>query len=122
MAEIVEKIHVTELFAMFMQDVSSNTQPPGLFNPEPYRFWIDPLLCPVEREMDGIPLSDTKEGKKISLQKISDVYRSATHVVVLDASISVYNAETMDPAEVLLRIFGSSAWMRRLWTLQGPYP
>lgn len=73
-----------------------------------YRVWIDPLLCPIEAE-----------GKKLSLQRIPDVYRNATHVLVLDASLMEYSAEDLPPEEILLRIFSSSAWMRRLWTLQG---
>jgi len=102
-----------------MQALESNTVPEDLDNAQPYRFWIDPLLCPVEREMEGVPLSTMEEGKKISLQKISDVYSNATHVIVLDASLLGYNARAMHPAEVVLRIVGSSPWMRRLWTLQG---
>ncbi|KAH8886997.1 hypothetical protein GQ53DRAFT_330311 [Thozetella sp. PMI_491] len=72
-----------------------------------YRIWIDPLLCPVELE-----------GKKIALQRIPDVYRDAKHVLVLDASIMRYRAKELSTAEVLLRMFSCSAWMRRLWTLQ----
>lgn len=73
-----------------------------------YRVWIDPLLCPIEAE-----------GKKLALQRIPDVYRNATHVLVLDASLMQYSVGDLSPEEVLLRIFNSSAWMRRLWTLQG---
>lgn len=73
-----------------------------------YRVWIDPLLCPIEAV-----------GKKLSLQRIPDVYRNATHVLVLDSSLMVYSAEDLSPEEILVRIFSSSAWMRRLWTLQG---
>ncbi|CAK7226462.1 hypothetical protein SBRCBS47491_006240 [Sporothrix bragantina] len=76
-------------------------------NSSTYRLWIDPLLCPMEAE-----------GKNISLQRISDVYRNAAHVLVLDASLMHYLANKLPPEELLLRIFSSSAWMRRLWTLQ----
>ncbi|CAK7206491.1 hypothetical protein SEUCBS139899_009287 [Sporothrix eucalyptigena] len=72
-----------------------------------YRIWIDPLLCPME-----------PAGKNISLQRISDVYRNAAHVLVLDASLMHYTSAILSPEEILLRIFSSSAWMRRLWTLQ----
>lgn len=73
-----------------------------------YRFWIDPLLCPIE-----------KAGNAISLGRIKDVYHNAKHVLVLDASIMRYRFEGLGAAEALLRMFATSAWMRRLWTLQG---
>lgn len=73
-----------------------------------YKFWIDTLCCPVEIN-----------GKKIALERIRDVYRTAAHVLVLDSTLSCYRAADMSSMELLLRIFGSSAWMRRLWTLQG---
>jgi hypothetical protein len=73
-----------------------------------YRFWLDTLLCPVERV-----------GNAISLARIKDVYRNAKHVLVLDASIMRHRFESLSAAEALLRIFATSAWMRRLWTLQG---
>ncbi len=57
------------MVSKIVQAVSSNRQSENLQIAEPYRIWIDPLLCPVEREMDGIFLSDMKEGKKVSLQK-----------------------------------------------------
>ncbi|AEO64793.1 uncharacterized protein THITE_2086288 [Thermothielavioides terrestris NRRL 8126] len=72
-----------------------------------YRFWLDTLLCPVERV-----------GNAISLARIKDVYRNAKHVLVLDASIMRHRFESLSAAEALLRIFATSAWMRRLWTLQ----
>jgi Heterokaryon incompatibility protein (HET) len=72
-----------------------------------YLFWIDTLCCPVE-----------KKAKKVALERIADVYRNATYVLVLDASLSPYPSKGVHCAELLLRISGS-AWMRRLWTLQG---
>ncbi|KAH7303243.1 hypothetical protein B0I35DRAFT_485367 [Stachybotrys elegans] len=71
-----------------------------------YRLWIDTLCCPVEYS-----------GKMIALGRIVQVYRDATHVLVLDSSISSYSAHS-NPAELLLRAFCTSLWMRRLWTLQ----
>jgi hypothetical protein len=92
-----------------------------------YRFWIDPLLCPLAKARhEG--LGEEEKQKEIeemqavhdtSLARMKDVYTKATHVLVLDASLSVRPAQEADPIEVLLRIFGSSPWMRRLWTLQG---
>jgi hypothetical protein len=75
-----------------------------------YRLWIDTLCCPVERS-----------GKMISLERIALVYRNATHVLVLDSSISGYSTEAASPTELLVRAFCTSSWMRRLWTLQGKF-
>ncbi|KAJ9155246.1 HET domain protein [Pleurostoma richardsiae] len=74
---------------------------------EAYRIWIDPLCCPVEVST-----------KRIALSRIADVYRKATHILVLDKSISSFASKGKHPAELLLRAIGCSAWMRRLWTLQ----
>jgi hypothetical protein len=76
-----------------------------------YRLWIDTLCCPVELS-----------GKLISLERIADVYRNATHVLVLDSSLTSFTTTDKHPAELMLRIFATSAWMRRLWTLQGMLP
>ncbi|POR38277.1 Uncharacterized protein TPAR_01537 [Tolypocladium paradoxum] len=76
----------------------------------PYRIWVDTLCCPV-----GL------EGKLVALQRIADVYRQATHVLVLDSSLAAFKSEGTHPAELLLRTFGASPWMRRLWTLQGRF-
>jgi hypothetical protein len=74
----------------------------------PYRFWIDTLCCPVE-----------KSSNKIALKRITDVYTNAAHVLVLDASLTHCISVNIDPAELMLRALGASAWMRRLWTFQG---
>ena len=76
-----------------------------------YWFWIDTLCCPI----------DLHE-KNIALERIDRVYREATHVLVIDESISHFVSEGEGPekaAENCLRIVGSATWMRRLWTLQG---
>jgi hypothetical protein len=75
------------------------------------RVWIDPLLCPTDQET-----------KQIALERISDVYRNATSVLVIDASLLQHRAAQLPAAELLLRIYAGSAWMRRLWTLQGKDP
>lgn len=54
----------------------------------------------------------------MALQRIADVYRNATHVLVLDSALTQFEAEGRHPAELLLRVFACSPWMRRLWTLQ----
>ncbi|OAA70034.1 HET domain protein [Akanthomyces lecanii RCEF 1005] len=71
-----------------------------------FLFWIDTLCCPVENTL-----------KTIALERIADVYCNAAHVLVLDWSLAQFSANT-HPAELLLRTFGASRWMRRLWTLQ----
>lgn len=72
-----------------------------------YRVWVDPLCCPVDWD-----------GKKISLERIADVYRNSTHTLVLDATLSAMSSEGVHAAELLLRILSFSPWMRRLWTFQ----
>src|SRR3569833_1847056 len=89
------------------------------FASEPYHIWNDPLLCPVEKPWKSISAIDMKYGKKISLQRIIDVYRHTAHVLVLDASLFSLKSQSMDRIEVILRAFACSDWMRRLWTLQG---
>ncbi len=73
-----------------------------------YRVWVDTICCPVELT-----------GKAIALERIADVYQKSTHVLILDSSLTNMNTTTCDLAERLLRTFSCSAWMRRLWTLQG---
>ncbi|KAM7206077.1 hypothetical protein V8F20_002859 [Naviculisporaceae sp. PSN 640] len=75
-----------------------------------YRLWIDTLCCPVSG------LHPTTNG--ISLTRMKSVYEQAAHVLVLDAALSVHEAARLTPADILLRCFASSIWMRRLWTLQ----
>lgn len=71
-----------------------------------YLIWVDTLCCPVDKTMKGL-----------ALQRIANVYADAAHVLVLDRNLTHYKANT-HPAELLLRIFAASPWMRRLWTLQ----
>lgn len=75
---------------------------------EPPRLWLDTLCCPVEME-----------SKMICLERIADVYRKAHHVLVLDTTLTAFKYKGTSPAELLVRAFGCSPWMRRLWTLQG---
>lgn len=69
-------------------------------------FWIDTLCCPIEESL-----------KAVALQRIADVYLNAAHVLVLDRGLMQYKAKS-HPAELLLRTFAASRWMKRLWTLQ----
>lgn len=69
--------------------------------------WCDTLCCPV----------DPGEAKNMALTHMKKVYMEATRVLVLDASLQMYDLKTMDTVEACIRIL-SSGWMRRLWTLQ----
>lgn len=70
-------------------------------------FWCDTLCCPVA----------SGEGKNRVLAQMKNIYEQATCVLVLDASIRVYDSQAMGPEETCARIL-ASGWMRRLWTLQ----
>ena len=70
-------------------------------------FWCDTLCCPV------VPA----EAKNKVLAQMKDIYERATCVLVLDASIRLYESEGMSAEEVCARIL-VSGWIRRLWTLQ----
>ncbi|MCJ1267073.1 hypothetical protein MMC22_006958 [Lobaria immixta] len=69
--------------------------------------WFDTLCCPIK------PV----EAKRMALAQMKRTYQQANHVLVLDASLQIYNLESLDPVEACARIF-TSGWMRRLWTLQ----
>lgn len=53
----------------------------------------------------------------MALEKIRAVYELAKRVLVLDAGLMCIEARSVDITEGSARIF-TSAWMRRLWTLQ----
>ena len=69
--------------------------------------WLDTLCCPVRPE----------EAKILSIQKMADVYRNASHVLVLDRTLQQHNIRELEAIEAMARIY-TSAWMSRLWTLQ----
>jgi len=73
--------------------------------------WLDTLCCPIQ----------PYEAKKRSIELIREVYRNATHVLVLDASLRLHSTAGRHCTELLVRIF-NSGWIRRLWTLQGSMP
>jgi len=94
-----------------------------------------PMICPnrwsnkylSENKLKGNEAPSVREtmlsngwcpwvAKNTALQKIRDVYQSARHVLVLDASLEAYKVEEMTIVEKLARIYTSS-WLRRLWTL-----
>lgn len=94
---------VANSIAQLSQDLNGeNSEPPK------YRVWVDTICCPVELE-----------GKAIALDRITSVYENSTHVLVLDSSLTCLDTRTCEKAELLLKTFSCSPWMRRLWTLQG---
>ncbi|KAK5989645.1 hypothetical protein PT974_07900 [Cladobotryum mycophilum] len=92
--------------ARLIASLQDETEPQREENAPSFRVWVDTLCCPV-----------ALEGKMIALQRIADVYKNATHVLVLDATLTEFKSNEHQ-AELLLRIFGASPWTRRLWTLQ----
>lgn len=70
-------------------------------------FWCDTLCCPVA----------PGNAKNRVLAQMKSIYERAACVLVLDASIQLYESEAMSPEETCARIV-ASGWMRRLWTLQ----
>ena len=69
--------------------------------------WCDTLCCPVK----------PSEAKTRALVQMKRTYQNATMVLVLDASLQLFNGGLLTPEEMCTRI-SSSGWTRRLWTLQ----
>ena len=69
--------------------------------------WCDTLCCPVK----------LSEAKTRALVQMKRTYQDATVVLVLDASLQLFNGALLTPEEMCTRI-SSSGWTRRLWTLQ----
>jgi hypothetical protein len=69
--------------------------------------WLDTLCCPVKPE----------DAKIKSIKKMADVYKNASHVLVLDRTLLQHHSGDIGVPEAMARIF-SSGWTTRLWTLQ----
>lgn len=69
--------------------------------------WCDTLCCPVK----------PSEAKTRALVQMKRTYQDATMVLVLDASLQLFNGGLLTAEEICTRI-SSSGWTRRLWTLQ----
>ena len=69
--------------------------------------WCDTLCCPVA----------PGEAKNQVLAQMRNIYERARCVLVLDASLTLYEIGAMSPEETCAQII-FSGWMRRLWTLQ----
>ncbi|KAK9320581.1 hypothetical protein V1517DRAFT_205424 [Lipomyces orientalis] len=68
-------------------------------------FWIDSLCIPSEVAL-----------RKLSINRMADVYGKASAVIVLDKGIQ--QVITNDPLQEQLLAISSSGWSHRLWTLQ----
>ena len=69
--------------------------------------WCDTLCCPVA----------PREAKDRVLEQMRNIYERAKYVLVLDASLLLYESAAMRQEEICARIL-FSGWIRRLWTLQ----
>ena len=69
--------------------------------------WCDTVCCPISPE----------EAKKRGLSQMKRVYMDATQVLVLDASLQLFDSSGMSSEALIARIL-ACGWMRRLWTLQ----
>ncbi|KAI0326302.1 hypothetical protein GY45DRAFT_123368 [Cubamyces sp. BRFM 1775] len=70
-------------------------------------FWMDSLCVPSAREQ-----------RKKAIKLMADTYRNAAKVLVIDDSIrTLCHSENSSWPEILLRV-ATSAWVRRVWTLQ----
>ena len=69
--------------------------------------WCDTMCCPV----------GPVDLKTLALEKMKRIYQEASCVLVLDNSLRCYDSLGIQLREVAFRIV-TSAWSRRLWTLQ----
>ncbi|MCJ1426053.1 hypothetical protein MMC29_003955 [Sticta canariensis] len=94
-------LHISKLASTIVRSVKSSMLNNQLL------IWLDTLCCPVK------PV----EARQIALARMKQTYQQANHVLVLDASLQIYNCQSLNAVEACARIF-TSGWMRRLWTLQ----
>lgn len=78
----------------------------GEFTDDLPAIWIDTLLVPVKKGVE----------KRMALGRLSQYYREATKVLVLDSDL-LNASHFCSQEEQLARVFFST-WMRRLWTLE----
>lgn len=71
-------------------------------------FWMDTLCIPVRDDLDRV--------RKVAIRSMADIYTRAQAVLVLNAELG-YHSCHVSREELLMRI-STSAWFRRLWTLQ----
>ena len=80
-------------------------------------FWMDTLAIPVSDKASIAEYTPEKflELKQRAIRQIYHVYNHATRVVVIDKELC--QTQSHDPASIIIQVL-TSAWMRRLWTLQ----
>ncbi|OAQ65399.2 hypothetical protein VFPPC_06501 [Pochonia chlamydosporia 170] len=74
-------------------------------------FWMDTFAIPV-KEQDGKIQKTFEETKKRAIRQIYPVFNSATCTIVIDKDLCRIGSDS-----AIMRIL-TSAWMRRMWTLQ----
>lgn len=70
--------------------------------------WMDTWCVPVPAHL--------KETRKMTIQRLDQIYRDAVNILVVDADIAQMSSK--DPMIDLTMAVLCSDWMRRLWTLQ----
>lgn len=80
-------------------------------------FWMDTLAIPVSDKGASTKYPPEKflELKQRAIRQIYHVFNSATRVVVIDKELC--QTHSHDSASMIIQVL-TSAWMRRLWTLQ----
>ena len=73
---------------------------------DPVPFWIDTLCIPLE-----------PEARKIGIQSMERVYKTAPKILVLDEALLRIESKSLSAEEIALQI-ACSVWSGRLWTLQ----
>jgi hypothetical protein len=76
--------------------------------PRPISIWIDTLCIPVSKAFT--------DARKLAILRLTDTFRNAAKVLVLDAELQAVSTGVSAP-EMELRLLTCS-WMRRVWTLQ----
>lgn len=81
-------------------------------------FWMDTLAVPVSDQAANAKIKAEKftELKQRAIRQIYHVYNSATRVIVIDKELC--KTPTHELASIVIIKILTSAWMRRLWTLQ----
>ena len=72
-------------------------------------FWMDTLLVPQGNKF--------KAAKDRTLTRMTEIYKNANKVLVIDSEIVASCSKASSPTDILIRV-SLSNWVRRLWTLQ----
>jgi len=82
-------------------------------------FWLDTFAIPVKQRTPGNSSEgppDFDELRKKSIRQIYHVFDASAHSVVIDKDLIKEDPSERD-MEITMKLL-TSAWMRRLWTLQ----